>query len=122
GIAAKPKKVEFQTMPASPSARILTAAHPLLGAVQLVLAQTALAALDSSAKWSLGTAGVSLLLLCWVRYAVHTGLALVVILPMRGTKVLHSTVPKYQLLRGLFLFLSTFSLFNTLRYLPQAET
>lgn len=94
--------------------------HPMTGIVLVVLSAWALSGLDASGKWIMG-AGVSLLMLCWVRYVVHLVLVLALILPSRGTAVLHSVRPRAQALRGAVMLLATLSFFNTLRYLPQAE-
>ena len=66
-------------------------------------------------------AGVSLWVLCWVRYAVHLLLVLALVLPRRGPQVLRSSRPRAQLLRGAVMLLATVFFFQTLSYLPQAE-
>lgn len=66
-------------------------------------------------------AGVSLWVLCWVRYAVHLLLVLALVLPRRGPRVLRSSRPRAQLLRGAVMLLATVFFFQTLSYLPQAE-
>lgn len=96
------------------------ATHPIAGIVLLVLSAWALSGLDASGKWVMG-AGVSLLMLCWVRYVVHLLLVLGLVLPTRGARVLRSVRPRAQLLRGSVMLLATLSFFNTLRLLPQAE-
>ena len=96
------------------------ATRPFAGIAFLVLSTWALSGLDASGKWVMG-AGVSLLMLCWVRYVVHLLLVLGLVLPSRGRGVLRSVRPGAQLLRGSVMLLATLSFFNTLRYLPQAE-
>lgn len=111
-------------MPASPqnkSNAIISTGRPLLGIVQVVLASWALSGLDASGKWVMGV-GVSLLVLCWVRYAGHFLLVLVLVLPSRGLRVLRSKNPRNQVIRGSFMLASTLSMFTTLSYLPQAQT
>ncbi|HWL27682.1 MAG TPA: DMT family transporter, partial [Burkholderiaceae bacterium] len=76
--------------------------------------------LDASGKWVMG-AGVSLLILCWVRYIMHLLLVLLLVLPVRGTAALKSIRPKAQLARGSVMLAATMSFFTTLHYLPQAE-
>lgn len=66
-------------------------------------------------------AGVSLWVLCWVRYSVHLVLVLALVLPLRGPRVLRTARPTAQLLRGSVMLLATLCFFKTLSYLPQAE-
>src|SRR5690606_25708219 len=73
-----------------------------------------------SGKWIMGF-GVPLLIMCWFRYVVHLCLVLTLVLPVKGRRVLRSTRPKAQILRGTVMMLATFSFFSALRYLPQAE-
>ncbi|WP_394063376.1 DMT family transporter [Alcaligenes sp. WGS1538] len=95
-------------------------AFPLAGVLILVLSSWALSGLDASGKWIMGF-GVPLLVMCWFRYVVHLGLVLALVLPVKGRRVLRSTRPKAQILRGTVMMLATFSFFSALRYLPQAE-
>ncbi|WP_454003845.1 DMT family transporter [Alcaligenes sp. Marseille-Q7550] len=95
-------------------------AFPLAGVLILVLSSWALSGLDASGKWIMGF-GVPLLIMCWFRYVVHLGLVLTLVLPVKGRRVLRSTRPKAQILRGTVMMLATFSFFSALRYLPQAE-
>lgn len=97
-----------------------SSAFPLAGVLILVLSSWALSGLDASGKWIMGF-GVPLLIMCWFRYVVHLGLVLALVLPIKGRRVLHSTRPKAQILRGTVMMLATFSFFSALRYLPQAE-
>ena len=94
--------------------------RPLAGIVTLVLSTWALSGLDAAGKWVMA-AGVSLWVLCWVRYSVHLLLVLGVVLPLRGPRVLRSVRPRAQLLRGSVMLLATLCFFKTLSYLPQAE-
>ena len=95
-------------------------AFPLAGVLILVLSSWALSGLDASGKWIMGF-GVPLLIMCWFRYVVHLCLVLTLVLPVKGRRVLRSTRPKAQILRGTVMMLATFSFFSALRYLPQAE-
>ncbi len=97
------------------------AGRPLVGIVQVVLASWALSGLDASGKWVMGV-GVSLVVLCWVRYVVHLLLVLVLILPAHGRGIVRSKSARNQMLRGGFMLVSTLSMFTTLSYLPQAQT
>lgn len=94
--------------------------RPLAGVVTLILSSWALSTLDASGKWVMA-AGVSLWMLCWVRYSVHLALVLGLVLPARGPRVLRSVRPRAQLLRGSVMLLATLCFFKTLTYLPQAE-
>jgi len=93
---------------------------PLAGIITLILSTWALSGLDASGKWVMA-AGVSLWVLCWVRYTVHLILVLALVLPSRGTRVLRSVRPRAQLLRGAVMLLATLFFFKALSYLPQAE-
>src|SRR3546814_40689 len=85
-----------------------------------ILSAWALSGLDASGKWGMG-AGVSLLMLCWVRYVVHLLLVLALVLPAKGPRVLRSLRTRNQVLRGVCMLAATLSFFTTLSYLPQAE-
>lgn len=79
-----------------------------------------LSTLDATGKW-LMAGGLPLLVLCWVRYSVHTILVLAIIVPGHGLQSLHTAKPFTQVLRGAAMLASTLCFFTTLRYLPQAE-
>lgn len=91
-----------------------------MGIITLVLSAWALSGLDASGKWIM-TAGVSLWMLCWVRYVVHLLLVLAAVLPVRGMAVMRTKRPGAQIVRGAAMLAATFSFFTTLHYLPQAE-
>ena len=99
---------------------VVPGVRPIAGIITLICSTWALSGLDASGKWVMG-AGVSLWVLCWVRYGVHLLLVLSLVLPTRGTKVLRSVRPKAQLMRGGVMLLATLFFFKTLSYLPQAE-
>lgn len=90
------------------------------GIIALVVSTWALSGLDAGGKWVMG-AGVSLWMLCWVRYVVHLALVLGMVLPSRGWSVVRTARPRAQALRGALMLLATFSFFTTLHHLPQAE-
>jgi drug/metabolite transporter (DMT)-like permease len=96
------------------------ATRPVAGIVLLVLSTWALSGLDSSAKWVMG-AGVSLFVVCWMRYAGHLLLVLALVLPSKGRRVWRSLRMRNQILRGVLMLAATVSFFTTLSYLPQAE-
>ena len=95
-------------------------ASPIVGIILLVASSWALSGLDASGKWVMGV-GVPLLMLCWVRYIVHLVLVLVLIVPVKGRRVLRSVRPRAQALRGAVMLTATMSFFTALHYLPQAE-
>src|SRR5690606_40727261 len=88
-----------RVVPVSVSAPAYGVTRPLAGITVLVLSAWALSGLDASGKWVMG-AGVSLLMLCWVRYVVHLVLVLGLVLPTRGVSVLRSVRPWAQITRG----------------------
>lgn len=94
--------------------------RPIAGIITLIGSTWALSGLDAAGKWVMA-AGVSLWVLCWVRYGVHLLLVLGLVLPSRGTAVLRSVRPGAQLMRGGVMLLATLCFFKTLSYLPQAE-
>lgn len=106
----------------SPAPRTLASlgVQPVAGIATLILSSWALSGLDASGKWVMA-AGVSLWVLCWVRYSVHLLLVLALVLPLRGRRALRSVRPGAQLLRGSVMLLATLCFFKTLSYLPQAE-
>jgi drug/metabolite transporter (DMT)-like permease len=95
-------------------------AQPLAGIVLLLISMWALSSLDASGKWVMA-AGVPMLLLSWVRYAAHFVVALTLIVPAKGWRILASRRPREQVLRGGAMLGATLLFFTTLRYLPQAE-
>ena len=98
----------------------LPGVRPLAGIFTVILSSWALSGLDASGKWIMA-AGVSLWVLCWVRYSVHLLLVLGLTLPVKGVRVLRSVRPGAQILRGSVMLLATLCFFKTLSYLPQAE-
>lgn len=107
-------------MASEPGRGLVPASRPVMGIAFLIASSWALSALDASGKWLMG-AGVSLVVLCWVRYLVHLILVCLLVVPVKGRKVFHSVRPVAQVQRGLIMLLATLSFFTTLQYLPQAE-
>ena len=123
GLFAAPATSSDTADGARAAARTLTqspGARPIAGILVLILSTWALSGLDASGKWVMG-AGVPLLVLCWVRYVVHLGLVLTLVLPSRGARALRSRRMRDQALRGAIMLAATLSSFMTLRHLPQAE-
>jgi len=79
-----------------------------------------LSTLDASGKW-LVLAGVPVLMVAWVRYAVHTALMTAVVLPSRGKAIFKTQSLPRQLIRGLLMITTTVLFFSVLRRLPLAE-
>ncbi|MDI1275294.1 DMT family transporter [Polaromonas sp.] len=79
-----------------------------------------LSALDASGKW-LVMAGVSVLMVAWMRYAVHTALMTAVVLPSRGRAIFRTKSLPRQLVRGLLMITTTVLFFSVLGRLPLAE-
>lgn len=79
-----------------------------------------LSTLDASGKW-LVLAGVPVLMVAWVRYAVHTLLMTAVVLPSRGKAIFKTQSLPRQLIRGLLMITTTVLFFSVLGRLPLAE-
>ncbi|CAN5497990.1 DMT family transporter [soil metagenome] len=79
-----------------------------------------LSTLDASGK-VLVMAGVPVLMVAWVRYAVHTGVMTAVVLPTRGRAIFRTQSLPRQLVRGLMMILTTVLFFSVLGRLPLAE-
>jgi len=94
--------------------------RPIIGILLLILSTWALSCLDASGKWVMA-AGVPVLILSWIRYVVHMLVVFALIVPLKGVRILHSRVPKAQIIRGVLMLVVTLLFFTTLSYLPQAE-
>lgn len=79
-----------------------------------------LSGLDASGKW-LVLAGVPVLMVAWVRYAVHIALMTAVVLPSRGKTLFRTQSLSRQLVRGLLMIATTVLFFSVLGRLPLAE-
>jgi len=79
-----------------------------------------LSTLDASGKW-LVLAGVPVLMVSWVRYAVHTALMTAIVLPSRGKAIFRTQSLSRQLVRGALMIASTVLFFSVLGRLPLAE-
>ncbi len=91
----------------------------LAGIALTVAAMACFATLDTTTKHV--SASVPLVMALWFRYAFQAVATTVVVLPARGLAVLRTAHPKFQLLRGLLLLLSSFLAFFSLKYLPVGE-
>ena len=91
----------------------------LAGIGMVIEAVACFATLDTATKAS--TAGVPILMGVWFRYAFQAVATTAVLLPLHGTALLRTRHPRYQLLRGALLLVSSTLAFLSLRYMPLAE-
>ncbi|MEO8081177.1 MAG: DMT family transporter [Caldimonas sp.] len=91
----------------------------LAGIGLVVVAVACFATLDTTTK--LSTAGVPILMGVWFRYAFQAVATTLVLLPKYGIALLRTEHPRYQLLRGGLLLVSSTLAFFSLRYMPLAE-
>jgi len=96
-----------------------TTAHTLQGIGFAVLATACFATLDTTTR--LVSAGLSVLVALWFRYAIQAVITTVVVWPGRGRKVLRTLHPRFQLARGLLLFACSILAFLSLKYMPVGE-
>ena len=91
----------------------------LAGIGLVLLAVACFATLDTAAK--LSTAAVPIVMGVWFRYAFQAVATTLVLLPLHGTAVLRTEHPRFQLLRGSLLLVSSMLAFLSLRYMPLAD-
>lgn len=87
------------------------------GVVIMALSILFMTMIDTSAKW-LVIAGIPVIQVVFMRYAIHFFLSLFVTIPKDGLEVLRSNAIPKQILRALFLLASTVFLVLALRTLP----
>jgi drug/metabolite transporter (DMT)-like permease len=92
-----------------------------LGVAMMALAILLFTGIDTSAKWLI-LAGLPAIQVVFARYAVHFFLSLGLFLPTEGMNALRSNSPGKELLRALFLFISTICNFSSLKFLPITVT
>ncbi len=105
-------------MPPKPT-RDRTSERILAGIGLVILAVACFATLDTATKVS--TATVPILMGLWFRYAFQAVATTAVLLPRYGIEVLRTAHPKFQLLRGALLLVSSTLAFLSLRSMPLAE-
>jgi len=105
--------------PAPRGARDLESERILAGIGLAVLSVACFAALDTSTK--LAVTAVPVLMAIWFRYAFQALATTAVLLPKYGTALLRTRHPKYHVLRGALLLMSSLMAFLSLRYMPVAE-
>ena len=94
-------------------------AHTLSGIGFAILASACFATLDVTTKHI--SASVSLLVALWFRYAFQAVVTTAIVWRGRGRKVFYTRHPRFQLSRGLLLFVSSLLAFYSLKYMPVGE-
>lgn len=93
--------------------------NALAGIALSVAAVACFATLDTTTKYI--TMTVPVLMALWFRYVLQAVLTTAVMLPLYGRDLLRTAHPKYQLLRGVLLLLSSLLAFLSLKYMPVGE-
>jgi drug/metabolite transporter (DMT)-like permease len=91
----------------------------LAGIGLVMLAVACFATLDTTTKISI--TAVPILMGVWFRYAFQAVVTSLVLLPRHGTALLRTVHPRYHLLRGALLLVTSIFAFFSLRYMPLAE-
>ena len=91
----------------------------LAGIALALLAVACFAVLDTTTKFVGAT--VPVLMALWFRYAFQAVASTAVVLPQRGWSALKTAHPRFQLLRGLLLLLTSLFAFFSLKYMPVGE-
>ena len=87
----------------------------------LILSQLFFAALDTSAKW-MAVSGLGTFEIVFIRYAVHVGLMLALMMPVQGLGMLRTRNLRLEIIRGLCLAGVTATNFFAMRFLPLTVT
>ena len=95
------------------------ATHALSAIALLIASCACFSVLDTTAKYT--TAWVPLLMALWFRYAFQAVATTLVVLPVRGTRVLRTRHLPFQCLRGVLLVASSLLAFASLKYMPVGE-
>ena len=91
----------------------------LAGIALVIAALACFATLDTTTKHI--STSVPLLMALWFRYAFQAVVTTAVVLPTRGLSVLRTAHPKFQVLRGALLLLTSVFAFFSLKYMPVGE-
>jgi drug/metabolite transporter (DMT)-like permease len=83
------------------------------------LATACFATLDTTTRHV--SAGLSVMVALWFRYAIQAVITTAVVWPGRGRRVLQTAHPRFQLARGLLLFACSILAFLSLKYMPVGE-
>ena len=98
----------------------LAGARGVLGGIALVVVACAcFSVLDTTTKYV--SAWVPLLLALWFRYAFQAIATTLIVLPLRGTRVLRTRHLPFQCLRGVLLLASSLFAFASLKHMPVGE-
>ena len=98
----------------------LTASSRVLaGIAWSVVAVACFAVSDTVAKFV--TNSVSVLVALWFRYAIQSAVMTALMLPKQGLQAFKTAHPKFQVLRGLLLVVTTLLAFSSLRFMPVGE-
>lgn len=95
------------------------AGSALTGILLTVTAMACFASLDTTTKFV--TTSVPLLMALWVRYTFQALATTLLVLPARGLSALKTVHPRFQVLRGVLLLLTSLFAFLSLRYMPVGE-
>jgi drug/metabolite transporter (DMT)-like permease len=102
-----------------PGTRDVESERVLAGIGLVMLATACFATLDTATKVS--TVAVPVIMGVWFRYVFQAVAMAAVLLPRHGLAVLRTAHPRYQILRGALLLVSSSLAFLSLRYMPMAE-
>lgn len=89
------------------------------GIALIVLAALAFASLDTSTKYA--THFIPVLMLLWFRYVFQVLTTLALRYPLQKAALFHTRNPRFQILRGVLLLITTACSFFGLQYLPVGE-
>jgi drug/metabolite transporter (DMT)-like permease len=95
------------------------APHALAGIALVIAACACFSVLDTTTKYI--SAWVPLLMALWFRYAFQAVATTLVILPIRGKRVLRTRHLPFQVLRGVLLLASSLFAFASLKHMPVGE-
>jgi drug/metabolite transporter (DMT)-like permease len=93
--------------------------HILAGIAFAIAASACFAVLDTTVQYL--SAFVPILMALWFRYTFQAVATAVWLLPTRGADMLRTVQPKFQILRGLLLLVSTGFAFASLKVMPVSE-
>ena len=96
--------------------------HILKAIGLMVLATICFAALDATAKYLVGTRGIPTSQVTWLRFAGHVVFSAVVLWPFALRPSLRSAKPLIQVIRSVFMILTTALNFIALKYLQLDQT
>ena len=101
------------------SSRAPAHASPATGIALVVVAVACFATLDTTTKYI--SHSVPLLMALWFRYAFQAVATTAAVLPLHGWAALRTEHPKFHMLRGVLLLMTSLFAFFSLRYMPVGE-